>query len=119
MSSSWSLATRQRERFEIELASQHRSQTQRFLGLGGQYPHPRLNGHPHTLGNAQFFRAGSVPAPVLVGQLSAFHQRLAHFFDVKGITFGFAVDAVQEFGGDLLGKQDGQHLFGLFTVQPG
>ncbi len=92
---------------------------QGLLGIGGQYPHPRLDGHPHALGYPQLFHARPVPASVLVVQLPAFHQRLAHFFDEKRVAFGFAVDAIQKLGCDLLGKQDRQQLPGLGTIQLG
>ncbi len=41
-----------RQRVEIKLAPQHCGQTQGLLGIGRQYPHPRLDGHLHTSGNS-------------------------------------------------------------------
>ena len=62
-------------------------------------------------GPAGFFQCGRQGLAVHVQflhfgviQLAAFHQRLAHLFDEKGVALGFAVDAIMELGRGLLAR---------------
>ena len=107
------------ECFQVELPSQHRRQQQGLPGWGGQDTHPGLDGHPHALGNPQLSHTGPVPEPILIVKFAAVHQRLANLFDEERVALGFAVDALQKFGRDLLSKEDAQELLGSLTVQPG